>query len=273
MIEYLKGLFGPVQTNINVEFILGIVGIVLGLLSLRPSRTKDKKRIEIKQADNDLLVKVPERYQKNIKVLFNNEVMTDLYELTIFLKNSGTDVLKSEDFHKMCSIKFGKDVKVKLAELRTNDEFTKASINSGEQFVEIDVALLEQNIYLKADILYESSLKVDVKFESNIVGGERLRSDLELYNRIEHYVGATKDSNAWLPITAILCGITWVTELFIVENSLGIRVFDINFKLAIPYGWFSLFFLIPLVIAITLFRLFFFNRQPWLKIKEWKELR
>lgn len=273
MAEYLNELFGHVETNINIEFILAVIGIFLALLGLRHKRTKETKKLEITQADNDLLVKVPDKYKGNIKVLYNDELMTDLYELTIYLKNNGTDVLKAEDFHKNCSIKFGKDVKVKLAELKTNDEFTKAFINSGEQFIEIEIALLEQGKYLKADILYESALKVDVKFESNIIGGERLRSDLELYNRIEHYVGASKDSNAWLPLSLMLGGIAWITELFIIENSLGINVFDNEFKVAIPYGWFSLFFVIPLIIAYKLFRVFFLNRQPWLQIKDWKKIK
>lgn len=273
MIEFVKKLFGHVPTSINVEFILAILGIILGLISLRPKGTKDKKKISIKQADNDLLVKIPERFSNNIKVLFDNELTADLYELTIYLKNTGKEVLKTEDFHKKCSIKFGRDVKIKAVNLKADDEFTKAGITTAEQSVELDVSLLEPDKYVRVDILYASDLKVDIKFESNIIGGERLRSDLELYNRIEHYVGTSKDSNAWLPISFMLGGVTWVIELFIIENSIGIKVFDSDFNVVIPFGWFSLFFIIPLTITWWLFRVLFFDRQPWLKIKEWRELK
>ena len=182
MIEFVKKLFGHVPTSINVEFILAILGIILGLISLRPKGTKDKKKISIKQADNDLLVKIPERFSNNIKVLFDNELTADLYELTIYLKNTGKEVLKTEDFHKKCSIKFGRDVKIKAVNLKADDEFTKAGITTAEQSVELDVSLLEPDKYVRVDILYSSDLKVDIKFESNIIGGERLRSDLELDN-------------------------------------------------------------------------------------------
>lgn len=145
MIDLVKKLFGHVDTSINIEFILAILGIALGLISLRPKGTKEKKKISIKQADNDLLVKIPERFTNKIKVLFDNEVTADLYELTVYLKNTGKEVLKTEDFHKKCSIKFGGDVKVKAVNLKTDDEFTKAEITTSDQSVELDISLLEPN--------------------------------------------------------------------------------------------------------------------------------
>jgi hypothetical protein len=267
----MNDLFSPVNVNPNITFILSIVGIFLGLWSITRQKTSYKS-LSVLQADNE---KIDSHIKELDKKLILGVNKNKLFKATIFIKNSGNEVLKLQDLYSRPTLYFSTKIKpIKIRVERTN-KFSNIEIireKDGLFGVEFDIA--EPKDIIKLIIYYQCEEKPKIFFESNIIHGSRNNTELSKYFTYDFLQGAKMDMfGSEFIVSIILFAVISVVEVFIIEQSLGIQIIKSNMGIVLPLGWFALILLSPLTISI-IFCKKLLNKKIfyWNKIKNWYEM-
>ncbi len=158
--------------TLNFDKSIGLIGFILTLLSLlyalfESNRNKTKKTIALNYGQTFSIFKSnPTLKTEELKLIWNNKEVGNLFLLDIYLKNSGNTSLKKEDFLNPISITFDKNVEILKTKLFSSSEYTLLEWESTENDIKVEIDRLEKGKLIKAEIIYTnesiSPLDVDI---------------------------------------------------------------------------------------------------------------
>lgn len=150
--------------TLNFDKSIGFVGFILTLSSLlyalfESNRNKTKKTITLNYGQTFSIFKNnPSLKTDELKLVWNNKEVGNLFLLEIYLKNSGNTSLKKEDFLKPISITFDKNVEILKTKLFSSSEYTLLKWENSENDIKIEIDRLEKRKLIKAEIIYTNDL-------------------------------------------------------------------------------------------------------------------
>ncbi|WP_407557719.1 hypothetical protein [Winogradskyella sp. 4-2091] len=194
--------------TLNFDKTIGLIGFVLTFLSLlyaffESKRNKTKKIIKLNHGQTFSIFKNnPSLKTDELKLVWNNKEVGNLFLLDIYLKNSGNTSLKKEDFLKPIEISFEEDIEILKTKIFSSSEYTQLEWKSNKNGIKIELSRLEKKKLLKAEIIYTnesiSPVNIDVAILDGNIETVELKTqgrentdremDAKLYSITEYYV-------------------------------------------------------------------------------------
>lgn len=146
--------------TLNLDKTIGLIGFFFTFLSLlyalfESKRNKTKKTIKLNRGQTFSIFKNnPSLKTDELKLVWNNKEVGNLFLLDIYLKNSGNTSLKKEDFLKPIEISFEEDIEILKTKIFSSSEHTQLEWKNTKNDIKIELSRLEKKKLLKAEIIY-----------------------------------------------------------------------------------------------------------------------
>jgi hypothetical protein len=164
-------------STLNFDKSIGFIGFVLTFVSLlyalfETKRNKIKKSIKLNRGQTFSIFKSnPTLQTEELKLVWNNKEVGNLFLLDIYLKNTGNTSLKNEDFLKPVVITFAEDIEILKTKIFSSSEFTNLQWENSKNEITINLSLLEKKKLIKAEIIYTNDSISPVNVDIAILDG------------------------------------------------------------------------------------------------------
>ena len=164
MIEYFK--------NLDIEaYVLFVISILFAYYFYRKGKVKKQIKYNHRRTYSLILFDDNDK-PDNLKILWNNKQLSNVFKTEIYFKNTGTTALKSDDFHRPITITLGEQVGVLQTKVFSSSEYTNLDWNSRNEKLSINVGTIERKEYLKVEILYSNPSVSPLNIELAIINGK-----------------------------------------------------------------------------------------------------
>ncbi len=245
-------MFNRIDININIEFLLGLVSILLAFISIFIQMTKKKsKYFLVKEIFFEQFDIVPGHSEKVSGIMVGDSEVRTLKRVAIYLKNSGGKILSSRDFHMNPTLEIGEKSKIIALNLAQSNEYTKVQKKIMEGNMELIIHDFEPNSYIKIELTYGCTEK-DNKETFKFYLKENKKTIIDLKNEfIEQKFSMSKNYNAVLPLSIGAGAVTFILTNLIVKFGLGISISNPD---QFSWEWKVLYFTPAFLILVYAFR-------------------
>jgi hypothetical protein len=179
--------------NLNPDRIIGLIGFILTGLSLiyafrESKKNKVKKSIILDYGVTCSIFKNnPSLKTEELKLLWNNKEVGNIFQTEIYLKNSGNTSLKNSDFLKPIKISFQQNIELLKTNIYSSSEFTKLKWNKINEEIIIDVDLLEKKKIIRTEIVYSNEMVSPLNIDIAILDGNIETVELKNMTAIDNF--------------------------------------------------------------------------------------
>jgi len=163
--------------TLNFDNSIELISFVLAFLSLlyaflESKKNKIKKSIKLNRGQTFSIFKSNSSLQNDeLKLIWNNKEVGNIFLLDIYLKNNGNTSLKKEDFLKPIIISFIENVEILKTKIYSTSEYTQLKWNNSKNEIKIDLNLLEKKKLIKAEIIYTNEMISPANIDIAILDG------------------------------------------------------------------------------------------------------
>jgi hypothetical protein len=239
--------FNHIDISIDWGLLFGLISILSLVFAWVVKTFRDpNKDISVKEAVIEKLLNRPNEFQNELKIILNGTEIEQLNKISLFLRNTGTSSLNSEDFHILPRMNLSGFTNIISLNISSSNEFTKCETSEIEpSIVEFKLDNWEPKDFVRVEILFESlSNEFESSFEYRLKEQKKKERNLKEF-RIDKHIGISKDYNGFMFFPMFAAGIVYGLSYFIVKYGLKVDLSDLN-KFGI--GWKILFF-IPTVLT------------------------
>jgi hypothetical protein len=171
--------------NFNLDKTIAILGFILTIASLiyayrQNKKNKIERRIKLSRGQSYSIIKNSSSFETDeLKLLWNNKQVGNIYILEIYLKNNGTISLVKKDFLKQIIISFNEKTKILKPKVFSSSEYSKMTWNHTKNELLLDVELLESKKIIKSEIIYTNDKVSPVNIDIAILDGNVERFELK----------------------------------------------------------------------------------------------
>jgi hypothetical protein len=171
--------------NINLDKAIAIIGFILTIASLiyayrQNKKNKIERRIKLSRGQSYSIIKnSPSLETDELKLLWNNKQVGNIYILEIYLKNTGTISLQTKDFLNQIIISFNEKTKILQPKVFSSSEYSKMTWLHTKNELRLDVELLESQKIIKSEIIYTNDKVSPVNIDIAILDGNVERFELK----------------------------------------------------------------------------------------------
>jgi len=241
-------LFNHIEITIDWGLLFGLISI-LSLVFVWIAKTfrDDDKDISVKEASIEKLLNKPNEFENNLKITLNGMEIEQLNKISLFLKNTGTTTLNSDDFHILPKLNLSGFTNIISLNISSSNEFTNCETKEIQPAVlEFKLNNWEPKDFIRIEILFESiSNEFVTSLEYRLKKKKKYQRNLKEY-RIDKHIGLSKDYNAFLVFPGFAGLIVFGLSYFIVKYGLKVDLSDLD---KFNIGWKVLFFL-PTILTI-----------------------
>lgn len=172
----------------TISIIMTIMGLLLASIGIYYTiKYRQIKRLIITDWENKEIFSLTKLREKDIRILYKNIEINGLHELNITLKNTGTVVLKNDDFYQKPIITFLSDVQILDVEVNCLEEYINPTIDINVKEIILNFEFLEPKDKISLKVLYNSKTVSGGKIFGKIIGGNKINSFFRTDKEYEAY--------------------------------------------------------------------------------------
>lgn len=243
----LDKIFNHIDISVDWGLLFGLISILSLVFAWVVKTFRDaSKEICVEEAEVETLLNKPNEFHNELKIILNGTEIEQLNKIALFLRNSGTSTLDSEDFYVLPRINLSGFTNIISLNISSSNEFTKCETSEVEpSILAFKIDNWESKDFIRVEILFESlSNEFESTFEYRLKEQKKVHRNLKEF-RLDKFIGISKDYNAFLIFPSFSALIIFGLSYFIVKYGLRVNLSDLN-KFSI--GWKILFF-IPTILT------------------------
>lgn len=243
----LDKFFNHIDLTVDWGLLFGLLSILSLVFAWIVKTFRDySKEISVKEAAIEKLLNRPNEFQNELKILLNGIEIEQLNKISLFLRNSGTSTLNSDDFYVLPKMNLSGFTNIISLNISSSNEFTKCETSEVEpSILAFKLYNWEPKDFIRVEILFESlSNEFESTFEYRLKEQKKVQRNLKEF-RLDKHIGISKDYNAFLIFPLFAALIVYGLSYFIVKYGLRVDLSDL-YKFSI--GWKVLFF-IPTILT------------------------
>jgi len=156
---------------------LSLIGLFLASLGIFISRKHRKVKIfGLNKWENDEVISLPLKDKDDIKILYKDKKIDNLYELKITLKNYGTEVLNEKNFDTLPYITFNEKVQILNVSVSSKEEYIKPKFEIINNEVIVRFNFIEPKDTISIKILYSSNSVCGGQIKGKVIGGNKIEN-------------------------------------------------------------------------------------------------
>jgi hypothetical protein len=232
-------------TNPIVGFVLTVVGLALTAFGVYLTRRyKPRRRIEVARWSNVDFLTAVDIQGTGIAILHNGISVPGLSELSVTLRNKGTEVLRPQDFHLAPTLSFSGSPQILHVEATSSAGHVEPRALLGpNSTVYVDFKFLEPANSIRVRIVYGAKTSLGGLIQGKIIGGNELQSVFRTNRQFAAYrEGKDVGKIVYMFLVAVLLTLGLTFEKWLRQH------YDVS---ALP-GWFTKGLVFVLAAAIGL---------------------
>lgn len=241
-------LFNPIEITVDWGLLFGLISILsLVFVWIVKTFRDPAKDISVKEALIEKLLNKPNEFQNELKITLNGREIDQLNKISLYLRNTGSSTLNSEDFHILPKLNLSGFTNIISLNISSSNEFTKCDATEIKPAIlEFKLSNWEPKDFIRIEILFESiSNEFETSLEYRLKEQKKYQRNLKDY-RIDKHFGISKDYNAFFLFPSFAGLIIYGLSYFIVKYGLKVDLSDLD-KFSI--GW-KVFFFLPTILTV-----------------------
>ena len=159
--------------------------------------------------------------ENEIEFKFKGDSINGLFQIELSLKNTGTEIIRAEDFHESPFIKFSNEIVVINSECVATNDYVRPTLESRTGLeMELGFNILERGDKIDIKILYTAEHAAVATLHGRIIGGDELHSSssMDIENQV-YREGKSVGKIAYMLLIALLFGVFMIALKGILPDS------------------------------------------------------